>query len=287
MEDYRIPVPNGHINVWHRPASAGSSTAVLIHGLTGTSRWMTHVIEQLPEDMGVVAPDVRGRGQSWQAPPPYDLATVADDVVRCLDHFDVGTAVIAGYSMGAWVAGVFAQRHTHRTERIVLIDGGLPIELDRDRDPKEILDDVVGPSMARLEMSFDNPQAYFEFWRRHPALEASWEPTMEPLLAYDLHPVDDLWKVRANPEAILESGGAFALDPEVNEAAARTPVPATLVYVDHGLLGEPGGFIPQETAEQAAEANPNIRLNLTRGLNHYTLVFGGGAPIVASVVATG
>ncbi|MFQ5524293.1 MAG: alpha/beta fold hydrolase [Acidimicrobiia bacterium] len=286
MKDLLVPVPNGHINAWHRPASPGSPTAVLIHGLTGTSRWMSRVINHLPADMGVISLDVRGRGQSWQAPPPYDLATIADDVARSLDHLDLEAAIVAGYSMGAWVAGMFAQRHTHRTHRIVLLDGGLPIELDRSRDPKEILDDVVGPSMARLEMSFDSPEAYYDFWRRHPALEAVWDPAMEDILSYDLHQVDNAWRVRANPDAIIESGGGFALDPEVNEAAAKTPLPATLVYVDHGLVGEPGGFIPQETAEAAAATNPNIGLLLLKGLNHYTLVFGDGASVVASVVAS-
>ncbi len=258
---------------------------MLVHGLTGTSRWMSRVIEHLPSDMGVIALDVRGRGQSWQAPPPYDLATVADDIARSLDHFEVETAIVAGYSMGGWVAGLFAQRHTDRAERIVLLDGGLPIEVDRSRDPKEILDEVVGPSMARLEMTFDSVEEYFDFWRQHPALEDRWDPALESVLAYDIHQLDGVWKVRANADAIVESGGGFALDPEANEAAVRTPVPATLVYVDHGLLGQPGGFISTGAAQQAASANPNLGLLLLEGLNHYTLALGEGAATVASVVA--
>jgi pimeloyl-ACP methyl ester carboxylesterase len=211
MEDTLVPVPGGTINVWHHPAAPGSSTAVLIHGLTGTSRWWSRVIDHLPAYLGVISLDVRGRGESWQAPPPYDLATLADDIARCLDHFGLETAVVAGYSMGGWVAGLFAQRHTERAERIVLADGGFPIELDRDKDTDEILTDVVGPSMARLEMSFASPDAYFEFWRQHPALEDRWPDDLEPILAYELHLFDGAWRVRANREAILQGGLGFAL----------------------------------------------------------------------------
>ena len=287
MEDTLVPIPEGHINVWHHPAAPGSPTAVLIHGLTGTSRWMTRVIEHLPAYMGVISLDLRGRGASWQAPPPYDLVTLADDVARCLDHFDLETAVVAGYSMGGWVAGLFAQRHTERAERIVLVDGGFPIELDRDKETEEILNDVVGPSMARLEMSFASPDTYFEFWRQHPALEGRWPGDLESILAYELHQVDGAWRVRANREAILQGGADFALDPEANAAAANAPVPTTVITVDHGLMDEPGGFTPLDTVSEAAESNSNIEVHLLTGLNHYTLIFGSGASAVATLIAAG
>jgi pimeloyl-ACP methyl ester carboxylesterase len=62
-------------------------TAVLIHGLTGNSRWWTSVIDHLPADLGIIAVDVRGRGGSVDAPPPFDLVTIADDIVDCQDEF--------------------------------------------------------------------------------------------------------------------------------------------------------------------------------------------------------
>jgi pimeloyl-ACP methyl ester carboxylesterase len=189
--------------------------------------------------------------------------------------------------MGAWIAGLFAQWHTDRAERTVLIDGGLPIELAHDKSTEEILEDVVGPAVARLEMIFDSPDAYFGFWRQHPALKGWWHPEMESILSYELHKVDGMWRVRANMEAILQGGADFALDEEANAAATNTPVPSTLVFVDHGLLGEPGGFIPVDTAQRAAASNPNITLQMLERLNHYTLVFGEGAAKVASVVASG
>jgi hypothetical protein len=134
-------------------------------------------------------------------------------------------------------------------------------------------------------MAFDSSEVYLDFWRRHPALEGRWPSDLEEILAYDLHQMDGAWRVQANSEAILRSGADFAFDPEANAAAAGTPVAATLVFVDHGLLGQPGGFIPLETAHRAADANSNIELRALEGLNHYTLVFGNGATAVASVIA--
>ena len=64
----------------------------------------------------------------------------------------------------------------------------------------------------------------------------------------------------------------------------HTKTPTTLLVVDHDMADQPGGFIRLETAQEAVAANPNIELSLLEGLNHYTLMFGDGAPLVAEAI---
>jgi pimeloyl-ACP methyl ester carboxylesterase len=285
MEDVRIAVSGGEINVWHRSAAKGSPTVVLVHGLTGTSRWWIPVISHLPDDRGLITLDARGRGQSRKAPAPYDLGALAEDAILSMDHLGIDEAVIAGYSMGAWIAALAAIHHPGRVSRLVLVDGGLATERDPDLDAEEALSRAVEPSLARLDMEFEDRSAYFEWWQRHPSLSGRWRPELESVFVYDLHEVGGSWRVRANRDAIIVAGRGLIVDEEMRNVAREVEVPARLLVVDHGMLDQPGGFVPLDVARDAAAGKPHIEVSLHRELNHFTLMLGDGAPAVARAVA--
>ncbi|NYV77877.1 alpha/beta fold hydrolase, partial [Streptomyces sp. UH6] len=85
-------------------AEAGSGAGplvVLLHsGYTDHTTW-AHQISALAERFHVVAPDLRGHGESANASRPFRQA---DDVAALVRHLDVGPAVLAGVSMGAFAA---------------------------------------------------------------------------------------------------------------------------------------------------------------------------------------
>lgn len=284
MRDITVEVPDGQTNVWHRRPGADGGTVVLIHGLSGTSRWWTRVIDRLAPEVGVIALDARGRGGSVEAPPPFDLTTLADDITRTLNHFEIDTAIVAGYSMGAWVAAIFGRRHADRAQRLVLVDGGLPIPFDPDSDADEVIEAVVGPSLSRFRMDFAAKDEFHDYWKTHPALERHWDDAMEEALDYELREVDGRFRVVANPEAIRVAAHQITVDPETNAAAVTVPVPAHLIVVERGTSDQDGGMIPLATAEEAATANSNLTMEYLPGLNHYTLLLGSGAAAVASAI---
>lgn len=284
MRDVSIPVDGGHINVWHREAHASALTVVMIHGLTSTSRSFLDVIAALPDEVGVVAMDVRGRGLSWQAPGPYDLPSISDDVPTALDHFGIGEAVMAGHSMGAWIAALAATRHPGRVSKAVLIDGGLPIEFDRSLSPEELIDAAVGPAVRRLALEFDSPDAYLDWWRAHPSFMGHWTEAMDEIRLYDIHEVGGKWVTRINTDAVIRAGSDPALDEETETAWSRIGLPAIVVTVDHGMLNDPGGFTPLAVARECALANPMLESAHLEGLNHYTVLHEHGAPAVARLI---
>lgn len=285
MQDVSIPVPGGHINVWHRQAQGGAETAVLVHGLSGNSRWWSSVIEHFPEDWGLIALDVRGRGASTDSPAPYDLSTVADDIARCLDHFGLERAVVAGYSMGAWAVALFGSHHPERARRLVLVDGGLPMPRDPEHDPEKFIDAMVGPSLRRLEIDFESEETFFDYWKAHPALERHWDDSMKTGLGHELLEADDHFRVRANPEAIEVTAREMTVGEEANAAADELVVPTHLIVVERGTMDQPGGMIPLDVAKEAAQANRLLTMQFLPDVNHYTLILGKGAPVVASAIA--
>lgn len=243
------------------------------------------MIGHLPDDLGVLALDVRGRGASFAAPPPFDLVTVSSDIGATMDFFAIDTAIIAGYSMGAWIAALFAEAHPERVDNLVLIDGGFPIPSETDADADAIIEAVVGPSLARLDIVFPDRQAFYDYWAAHPALERHWEDEMKPALDFELMETDGGLAVRINPEAVRESARQITVDPATRTAGERVGVRTHLLVVERGTADQLGGMIPLATAEEAAAKDPNLTMQYLPAVNHYTLVLGSGAPAVAAAIA--
>lgn len=111
----------------HYLVAGQGEPVVLIHGLYSNAaiNWqLPGTMRLLSESYRVIAPDVRGHGQSGK--PDKEAAygvELAEDVVRLLDHLHIDKAHIAGYSMGGMIAMKLAATHPDRIQSIVL--GGM------------------------------------------------------------------------------------------------------------------------------------------------------------------
>lgn len=95
---------------------------VLIHGFPLNKSMWEHQVQALAGRYRVVAVDLRGHGESRVVEAPADMDTYADDVKALLDHLDISQAVIAGFSMGGYVAFAFYRRHPGAVKALVLAD---------------------------------------------------------------------------------------------------------------------------------------------------------------------
>ncbi len=283
--DHAVPVPGGELNVaWYGPEHP-EAVAVGIHGITASSRSYAAVAQNLPPEVALLAVDLRGRGRSAGLPGPYGMRNHAADVVRVLDHFGLDRAVMAGHSMGAYVAAVFAEAFADRVQRVVLIDGGFRLPAPPGLSPDEVIEAVIGPALARLSMTFASVDDYFDFWRQHPAIGPYWSDALEVYFSYDLAGRPPQLHSRVNEEAVRCDGRELVVDETVASAVERVRRPMHLLRVDRGLMDEPGGLVPDDLAHRLAATNPHVRVTTIEGLNHYTLMMGRGASAVASAIA--
>ena len=99
---------------------------VLLHGGGGTkdSWWRVGYAEGL-RGYKLIAPDMRGNGESDKPPRPddYYIDTVMDDVLRVADACAADAFTAIGFSIGAEIAKHIAAS-SDRAERLVMIGGG-------------------------------------------------------------------------------------------------------------------------------------------------------------------
>ncbi len=258
---------------------------VAAHGITGNHRSWQAVARHLGPDVSLVAPDLRGRGRSTELPPPFGMRQHADDLVAVLDHLGAGSAALAGHSMGAYVATVAATGSPERWSSVVLVDGGVALPLPKGVDPDAMLAGVLGPALARLEMTFADRGTYFDFWRDHPALvePGAWNDDTEAWLDHDLAGTAPELRSSASLEAVRFDGRELLVDREVREAFHGLKQPTVLLRAPRGLLNQVPPLLPDELIDPLRAAWP-VRLEmLVTDTNHYSILLAAkGAKVVAS-----
>jgi len=278
------PVSGGLLRAgrWHPDGATTNPTVLAVHGVTATHLSWNAVVAAAP-DLDVVAPDLRGRGRSSDLPGPTGLHRHGDDLVALLDHLGLDRVVVAGHSMGALAAVVFADDHPDRVERLVLVDGGLPLPMPADVTVDDVMTATLGPATARLSMVFPTRAAYQDFWREHPAFSGGLDDAMAAYFDYDLVEVPGGFasSVRIGP---VRDDVASQLDRTVlTPALVRLRVPAVLLRAPRGLMDEPTALYPPEVVREWDERLPLLRVVEVDDVNHYTIVFD---PRAAAIVAT-
>jgi pimeloyl-ACP methyl ester carboxylesterase len=122
-----IDVRGRRVHVVERGAGA---PLVLIHGFGGSTHdFEEFVLEPLGRTRRAIAVDLFGFGWSERSDDfRYGWTLWADQLAGTLDVLGLERASVAGHSMGGAVAAVFAARHPHRVDRLILADALYPSE---------------------------------------------------------------------------------------------------------------------------------------------------------------
>jgi pimeloyl-ACP methyl ester carboxylesterase len=285
---FDVPVRGGSLRVarWE-----GDGPPVLaLHGITATHMEFVKVAEHLDGAVQLVAPDLRGRGGSNPAEGPWGMDEHAHDMIPVLDAIGAERAVVVGHSMGGYVAGCLAEQHGDRVSRVILVDGGFPpagvIPPDGEIDPDAIVDAFLGPSMARLSMTFPSRKAYFDFWRSQPALAQAWGSHIEAYFDYDLVGAPPELRSSVAADAIRGDTRDQFARPHTLNAIERTAHPTVWMRAERGMLDEPPGIYPDDYAAEILARNPHIAGILMAGVNHFTSVMSnvGGAMVAEQII---
>jgi pimeloyl-ACP methyl ester carboxylesterase len=99
---------------------------ILLHGYAETSRMWRPLMVELAKTRTIVAPDLRGFGESSKASNGYEKKTMAQDVHALALSLGYRRASVVGHDIGLMVAYAYAAQYASEVDRIVLMDAFLP-----------------------------------------------------------------------------------------------------------------------------------------------------------------
>jgi pimeloyl-ACP methyl ester carboxylesterase len=99
---------------------------LLLHGYAETSRMWLPLIAKLAANHTVVAPDLRGFGQSDAPAGGYTKKQMAQDIHALMIKLGYPKVRLVGHDIGLMVAYAYAAQYPSEVDRIVLMDAFLP-----------------------------------------------------------------------------------------------------------------------------------------------------------------
>lgn len=121
---YRIPTPETEI---HLVLGGSGPPLLLLHGYPQTHAMWHKVAPALARDFTVVAPDLRGYGDSGKPPSDaahyvYSKRATASDMVHVMDRLGFPRFALAGHDRGGRVAHRLTLDHPGRVTRVAFLD---------------------------------------------------------------------------------------------------------------------------------------------------------------------
>ncbi len=183
---------------------------LLLHGLSSTSHIWDLVAPLLVDEARVVAPDLRGHGQTDKPDGDYSLEAVGGDVFDLIAGLGMERPVLVGHSWGALVGLWVAAKDPLAVGGLIMIDGGivdlgdlswdetlarleppdidgLPVEQFRARLMAGAPRGLISPAVEAAVLANFEIDAEDRIRRRLPRhlhlriLRAMWETRLEPL----------------------------------------------------------------------------------------------------------
>ena len=238
---------------------------LLVHGFPLDHQMWRHQLDGLAADYRVIAPDLRGFGQSTVTPGVVTMQRFANDLAALLDALNVREPItLCGLSMGGYIAWQFAQHHRQRLAKLVLCD------------TKAVADTAEG-AKARLENAqkvlAEGPQAIVDGMLAK--LFAPQTASQQP----DLFKGQREIMLGTKPEGIAAALRGMAEREDVSGRLAEFDLPALVICGEHDAIApleemrSIAAGLPRATFAPIAEAGHMAPLEQPAAVNQALRAF--------------
>lgn len=127
-----ITLANGETYAY-REKGTGDKVLVLLHGNTSSSLFFDELIERMSEEeFRIIAPDMRGFGETTYNTPVTKIKDFADDLKLLVDALNLSNFALLGWSAGGAMAMRFAIDNPNYVSKLILMASasikGYPIQ---------------------------------------------------------------------------------------------------------------------------------------------------------------
>jgi pimeloyl-ACP methyl ester carboxylesterase len=227
---------------------------LLVHGFPLDHTMWNAQIEALSDRCRIIAPDLRGFGQSslGDADPHVGVSMerYADDLVELLDALAIDEPIVlAGFSMGGYVAWQFVRHHARRLRALMQCDTKAVADTDEARAGRiKMAEQISEWGSARVAEMMGPKLLARKSFDSKPDVVAAVRRVVET----------------TSPAAIAAAQRGMAARPDMTELLSRILVP-TLV-----LVGQEDVISPRAEMRSIAAAIPNAQFVEIPGAGHMT-----------------
>ena len=219
---------------------------VLLHGFPLDKHMWDAQVAELSAHWRVIAPDLRGFGQSRNQ-GPFSIADLADDVHITLSQLAALPCVLAGLSMGGYVALAFARKYLRDLRGLILVDTKAEGDTPQQREGRAKMIDLVQREGAKAVAD-----------EMVPKLVAEDVPKTRPAIAAAVRKMAEL----CPPQTIEHALAAMRDRPDQSPHLSSITVP-TLI-----LVGDADVLTPPPVAQKMQQSIPKSELVVIKGSGH-------------------
>src|SRR5262245_23238056 len=114
------------VRLHYLKAGTGKNTLMLIHGFGDTSHMWIPLFDEFGKDYTLIAPDMRGLGESSRPATGYDKKTIAGDIHELVKSLGYQKINLAGHDIGLMVAYAYAAQYPNEVEKLALLEAPIP-----------------------------------------------------------------------------------------------------------------------------------------------------------------
>jgi pimeloyl-ACP methyl ester carboxylesterase len=222
---------------------------VLLHGFPLSRAMWQEQLSGIGSVYRVIAPDLRGHGESPVPEGIYTMDAMADDVVELLETLEIaGPVVVGGLSMGGYVALSLVARYPTRVRGLMLMDTRAAADTPEAAAGRE--------ATAKSVLAADSVSSAVE--SLIPRLFSKMTIEQRPERVEPMRAIME----QTAPQGIAGALRGMAARPDRRGDLPKIAVP-TLV-----LVGEDDVIAPPTEAKAMADAIPNARLEVIPHAGH-------------------
>jgi pimeloyl-ACP methyl ester carboxylesterase len=219
---------------------------VLVHGFPLDARMWDAQVGALSQDRRVIVPDLPGFGRS-KSDAPFTLASLADSLHALLSAVGAIPCVLAGLSMGGYMALAYVKKYAADLRGLILVDTKAEPDTAEGKQARDKMIDLARTEGAKAVAD-----------QMMPKMLAKDAPDQRPQVARQLRQI-----MESCPATTIAHALAAMRDrPDRSGELAAIKVPMLI------LVGDSDAITPPAVAQSMADKIPGAQLVTIRGAGH-------------------